>query len=160
MEGKSYDGVYTDWVHTWRKWKNAWCESGDPVVQFCIQVITRDRKYTPENHAEFTRALGETVGLSRVNRDSTITVSTGLNVLSTISSTLRVDEFGIVTFKLSLFPRRDILRVVLCLENLGYGVIHDGGRVFSRDYIDSQDSSQKRMPLRDDPVWRYVLYEK
>ena len=157
MEGKSYDSVYSDWVHTWRKWKHAWCESGDPVVQFCIQAITRDRSYTPEDHAEFTGALCETVGLSRMNRDSTITVSTRSNVLSTISSTLRVDEFGIVTFKLSLFTRSDILRVVLCLENLGYGVIHDGGRVSSRDYTQSQDpSSQKRMPVRDDPVWKYV----
>lgn len=156
MEGKSCDSVYADWVSTWRKWKHAWCESRDPVVQFCIRAITRDRIYTPENHAELTEELCRSVGSSRMGRDSTIIVSTRSNVLSTISSTLRVDEFGIITFKLSLFPRKDILRVVLCLENLGYGVIHDGGRVFSREYNDSQDPSQKRMPLRDDPVWRYV----
>lgn len=157
MARKPGDSTYMEWISTWRRWKSSWCESRDTVVSFTVKAIVKGGNYTPNDHANFVDILKERIGHSRIEKDSTITISTECPTPSTIScDNLKLDEFGILTYKLSFFSRREILQIVKCIEIVGNGVIHDGGRILSIGYNTGKDTSLKSLPYRDDPVWNFV----
>ena len=153
------DSEYIEWLAKWNKWKFSWCDSTDVIVHFQIKAMGKN-KYSPSNHADFTQALCNSIGPSRIGRDSTITITTTYSPVPAeiTCDNLTRDEFGIVTFDISFLARQDILRVALCLEELGHGVIHDGGLVFSNKYnMDETERVVKRkMPHRNDPVWKFI----
>lgn len=152
----SNDEVYVDWISKWRLWKKAWCESDEPVVEFYMKFICKQRTYNPTDHADFTSEISRSIGSSRVDKSGVIQVSNGAVVLPTIY-TVNQDRLGIVTLRLSFFSRPEILTIAVVLEKLGHGVLHDDGRVTSSsNSYSNDDKSPRKMPFRDDPVWAII----
>lgn len=159
MNTRTNDEVYVDWMTKWRMWKNAWVDCEEQIVDFFIKFISKNKQYSPIDHAEFASHLNDYIATCKVDKSGNIEIHNQSTVLPQIEllspSSSDQDRFGIVSLKLGFFTRRDILKVTLILESLGHGVIHDDGRIVSRDY--SNDSmSPRRMPCRDDPVWNIV----
>jgi len=152
------DSGYIEWLGKWENLHFNWCVSDEVVVQFIIRAIIK-KKYTPDKHADFARAISESIGTTRICKDSTITVCTKYSPVSASITCdgLKADEFGIVTFTINFLSRPDILRVCICLEELGHGVIHNGGIVSSNGYNppDTRDAKRK-MPHRCDPIWSHI----
>lgn len=149
MPSSHNDRVYADWMSKWRLWKHAWCESDEPVVEFYLQFISKERVYGPVLHAEFASRVGAS---SIDKKTGVIEVRNGAVVLPTISKVYE-DQFGVVTLKLSFFSRREILSMALVLENLGHGVLHDGGIIVGSSV---KTMNPRKMPCRDDPVWLII----
>ena len=153
------DSEYIGWLNKWNKWKFEWCESTEVIVHFQIKAIVKG-KYTPEKHSYFTQLLSGSIGPSRMGRDSTITINTAYSPVSAeiTCGNLSRDEFGIVTFDISFLARQDILRVALCLEELGHGVIHDGGAISSKGCVidDTERGIKRKMPHQSDPIWKFI----
>lgn len=163
MDVAPNDELYVDWITKWRLWKKAWCESDDPVVQFYVQLISKDGVYTATHHAELADGLAKSIGPPTIDQNGVIEIRNGAVVLPTIYTTTNAinrcqDRLGIVTLKLSFFSRPEILKVVLVLEDIGHGVLHDNGRVVSSRYANSIETPRK-MPWRDDPVWAIIVRE-
>jgi len=150
---------YVEWLSKWSQWKFQWTESTEVVVHFQIKAIVKN-KYLPDDYANFVHLLSDRVAPSRIGRDAVITINTKYSPVPAeiTCGNLARDEFGIVTFDISFLARQDILRVAKCLEDLGNGVIHDGGSIISNNYnIDANERNVKRkMPHRNDPVWMFI----
>ena len=149
------DEIYFDWMSKWRLWKKAWCECDEPVVNFYVKFIVKGCKYTPNDHADLAAEVGKFIGTSRVDKGGIIEVHNKSVVRPTISKFTGSDRLGIMSLKLSFFSRPEILRIVLALERLGHGVLHDHGRVVSTCYV-NVDENPRKLPVRDDPVWSIV----
>jgi len=159
MNTTTGDEVYEGWIDKWRRWKYMWCESKEPVVNFYVRFLCKDGDYNPEHHACLASKLSDVLGTSRIKKDGLMYITTpqvGVDITIRIIkyNGKYVDRFGIVTFDLSLFLRRDILVLVKTLEYLGHGVIHNGGHIISTDYEVSFKPS--KMPCHDDPVWEFI----
>lgn len=150
---------YVEWMSKWSQWRSEWVESTEVIVHFQIKAIVKN-KYSPTNHADFAHLLSSRVAPSRVCRDSTITIHTKYSPVAAeiTCGNLTRDEFGIVTFDISFLARQDILRVAKCLEDLGHGVIHDGGIISSSDYNVEENPRviKRKMPHHDDPIWAFI----
>lgn len=150
------DELYVDWISKWRLWKNAWCENSEPVVEFYLKFVCKRGSYNPTDHANLAADVSRSIGSSRVDKSGIMEVSNGAVVLPKISLLSKSpDRLGIVTLKLSFFSRPEILKIAVVLENLGHGVLHDNGRVISKNYP-NVDRSPRKMPCRDDPVWAII----
>lgn len=159
MDTSSGDEVYEGWIDKWRRWKHVWCESKEPVVNFYVRFLCKDGHYDPEQHACLASQLSVVLGNARIKRDGLMYIATdsiGDDIIIKIikCNGKDVDKFGVVTFNLSMFIRKDILVLVRTLEYMGHGVIHNGGQIVSSDYEVSFKPS--KMPCRDDPVWELV----
>jgi hypothetical protein len=66
--------------------------------------------------------------------------------------------FGIISYELHDFKRVDILRVVKAMESIGFGVLHNGGIVYSEKESCGEPSERflSKLPHREDPVWFYA----
>jgi len=160
------DATYTGWLNRWRKWKYLWLESTEPVVQFDIRFICREKKLSEEFYGDLSSYMSDRMDKSRIQKNGTIRVHTPymtpafseLEILK-IPNGEKIDGLGIVTIRLNMFSRKDILVIVKIIEDMGHGVIHNGGIVFSsviNEHI--QESSVKnKLPHRDeDPIWDYI----
>ena len=157
MNIRNNDEVYTDWMIKWRLWKNAWSDSDEEIVEFFIQFISNDHKYTPNDHGDLAGSISDSIGLCKIDKEGVIEIHNNSTVIPKISVLFQdklkyTDRFGIVSLRFSFFTRRDILKVALILETLGHGVIHDDGRIISSDY-GNLCKFPKKMPSRDDPIW-------
>ncbi|MEP3710524.1 MAG: hypothetical protein ABJM70_00045 [Ekhidna sp.] len=76
MEEQSAHGVYSNWISTWRKWKYAWCECPDIVVDFYVQIIGKNQSYSPTNHADLAELISNCLGKDNIEKNLDITVST------------------------------------------------------------------------------------
>lgn len=66
------------------------------------------------------------------------------------------DEFGFVSLRMENFRRVYVLKMVMVLKKMGFGVLH--GEVESAGYRtwDSSDRYHSKLPSCDDPIWMYV----
>ena len=166
MEEKNGDEIYHDWLAKWRKWKHAWCNSDELLVGFSIRAIAKNRTYSENDHANLAQELRKFTGSKvSINKCAEIECYVSPSVTSVLTVTTQgkrpgCDRLGVVTFRLSFFTRRNILKVALALEFLGHGVIHDNGRVVSNEYDNScSENLQQKMPYRDDPIWAILMKE-
>lgn len=154
MDSRSNDEVYVDWVSKWRQWKIAWSENDEPLVQFHLKFIAKNRDYSPRDHADFVAEVNDTVERCRVDKKGLIELNTRSTVRKTISVQSE-NQLGVVALKFEFCSRPDILMVALVLENLGHGVFHDNGRVVSSFSV-NEENTPRKMPFRDDPVWEAI----
>lgn len=147
MEFNSKEDVYLDWIKKWRKWRHAWTESDDVVVEFCIQIIPMDGKYSLNDHAELCHQINTTIGRSRISKDGVMEIRHS----TTEESRLRIlHKSTIVVFALDMFKRKDIIVLVKTIECIGHSVIHNGG-IISNSF--DTGSMKYIMPHIDDPIW-------
>jgi len=66
-----------------------------------------------------------------------------------------LDIFGFISYELHNFTRSNVLKTVVAMETIGFGVLHDGGIIGSLDSSIGTPSTRHhtRLPNRDDPVW-------
>ena len=149
-------GVYSDWISKWRNWQYAWCEDTEPVVDFEMRIIVKNKELSLNDMGEISSGISNSIGRARLNKAGEILIRTtsSCEPMLTVKKCADKDEFGIVTLRLSLFSRVNILKTALILEKLGHGVIH--GDVFHDDKKSIKYIRKNVMPLRDDPVWDTV----
>ncbi|AAR26833.1 FirrV-1-A9 [Feldmannia irregularis virus a] len=140
-------GVYIGWITSWRKWKKAWCEDeDDAIVSFDLSFLSKHRRYEPSHHADFVSLLADTFPKVKTDKQGTIELSTGSAIMKTIS-VLHVDRgFGIVTLRMSLCTRPDLLRIALLIESAGHRLLYETRPTISL------------LPYRDDPVWDIIRH--
>ena len=152
--------VYGKWIINWRKWKKYWCDDYEPVVLFHIKFICKNKTFTFNEYAEMS-SFFNCIGKTSIDRKGIININS--KVLSNHFFSVELvkhneeymDNFGIVTFKLHMFTRKQILTIVKIIEQLGYGVIHNNGIVVSCEYEINCNSS--RLPYRDDPIYDCII---
>ena len=165
MEENNGDEIYHDWLAKWRKWKHAWCNSDELLVAFSVRAIAKNRTYSEDDHADLANQICKFTGSKvSINKAAEILCHVSPSVTSVLTVTTpgkrrpACDRLGVVTFQLSFFTRKNILKVALALEFLGHGVIHDNGRVVSNEYDNSCSANiQQKMPHRDDPIWAMMM---
>jgi len=152
------DEIYGRWINNWRKWRFAWCESIEPVISFEIRFISKNGIYTNKEYGELSSYLETCIGKTHIDRDGIMNIhnndvgNNNITVEVVKKSNIYVDKFGIVTFKLNMFPRKCIIILCKTLEFMGYGVIYNNGIIVSSDY-NYDFSIPSKLPERDDPIW-------
>ena len=159
MESTTGDEIYSGWIDKWRKWKHAWFDSNEPIMVFFVRFISKDGKYSNEEHADLSSMISSTIPSCRIKRNGTLSIQNenGSGVCGEIqivsnNKKCYTDRFGIVSLKFDMCIRRDILTTVKAIERMGHGVLHDGGKIISSDYNDFPGRPRK-LPMRDDPIW-------
>lgn len=132
------DAVYLDWITKWRLWKHAWCENDDPLVQHKLCFISRNRNYTSVHHAEIASRIKGPFKVLKIDKNGVVELSSGSATRKAIEIDTIDGDHGIVTLRLILFNRIDVLRLAKIIEQLGHIVL--------REYSDL-------VPYKDDPVW-------
>ena len=143
--------VYAEWMTTWRKWRKAWCESTDAVVNFDLKFLAKNRTYESTHHAHIISLLAGVFPRVRIDKQGVVEVSTGSAVMKTMHIVDNKDSrFGIVILRTSLFTRPDLLRIGLVIEKAGHKLLYD--------FMESDTPSASRafLPYRDDPVWEII----
>lgn len=180
--------TYEPWMKTWRKWKNEWIHSDDHIPCFVVNAIPPDRKYSSHTHKVLSHSIGIICNSqTKINyKENTICVPDGTSMSPSIEfrtkkakdnypSVIRheidindpepsyicldiLDRFGIISFNLMNFKRVNILRIVMAMESIGFGVIHNGGSIRSSMECIGSDSNRYsiKLPHTDDPVWKYL----
>jgi len=103
--------VYGKWIINWRKWKNYWCDDYEPVVLFHIRFICQDKTFTYYEYAEMS-SFFNCIGKTSIDRQGVININSKLLSNHFFSIELvkhneeYMDKFGIVTFKLHMFTRK------------------------------------------------------
>jgi len=150
------DEVYGIWINNWRKWKFAWCDSTEPVISFYVRFICKDYVYTNTEYGDFASYIESCIGKTNIDRNGILNINNhdvGNNNITIEIVKINdkyVDKFGIVTLKLSMFPRKKILIICKILEMMEYGVIYNGS-ITSHDY--NVNFTPSKLPERDDPIW-------
>lgn len=165
MDSNIPDTTYTGWLGRWRKWKYMWTESTEVVIQFDIKFICRQKRVPDDFYGDLSSHITDRIGNNRIHKNGIIRIHTpymnpsfsDLEIVKTPNGKQN-DEFGIVTIRLDMIARKDILKIVRILEDMGHGVIHNGGIIVSSTVKDYNTTSIKnKLPHRDDdPVWDYV----
>ena len=137
--------IYADWIKKWRKWKTAWCDSDDPLLNYRLSFISHKHSYEPRHHAELHNQLCTIFPRVKMDKQGVIEVFT-----QTASKTIQVADidsrFGIVTLRLDLFTRPEILMVGLGIKAAGHRLLYNENNILSMSIL----------PCRDDPIWSTV----
>lgn len=181
--------TYEPWMKSWKKWKHEWIHSDDHISCFVVNAIPPDRKYSSHTHHVLSHTIGIICNSkTRVNyKEKTIIVPDGTSMLPSIEFGTKkardnypfvvkceidmmepetsfenldiLDRFGIISYNLLNFKRVYILKIVLAMESIGFGVIHNGGIVKSSKECVGEESNRYniRLPYTGDPIWRYVV---
>lgn len=149
------EDTYLDWIHKWRKWKNAWYYSEDVVVEFCIQFIPI-KGYNMNHHAQLCSRINDIICRSTINKDGIMIIGYGSGRERTIRILNKCESFNIISISLDMFTRKEILIVAKILEEIGHGVIHNGGFISTGFDIGNR---KYKMPFREDPIWDMVILD-
>jgi hypothetical protein len=178
---------YEAWMKEWGTYKFNWIDSTETVDSFVINAIPPDNKYSTMLHFELALEIERWFGCkTRINqkerriemhdgshlRPSVCfhdkkacsrypwAVEYGMRVGPMTATTDPIDVvsgFGFVSFRLDDFRRVCVLKIVLLLKSMGFGVLH--GVVSSKtDSVGEPSRSHlSKIPRNDDPIWKYVL---
>jgi len=112
------EDTYLDWIHKWRKWKNAWYYSEDVVVEFCIQFIPI-KGYNMNHHAQLCSRINDIICRSTINKDGIMIIGYGSGRERTIRILNKCESFNIISISLDMFTRNAIQR----RSYMGYGYV-------------------------------------
>jgi len=143
-----------------------WTESTEVVVQFDIKFICRQKRISDDFYSDLSSHISSRIGKNSINKEGVIKINTPymnpsfseLEIVNTPSGG-KSDDFGIVMLRLNMFARKHILTIVKILEDMGHGVIHNGGIIVSsvaKDYTPKTLIKNKLPHRDDDPIWDYI----
>ena len=178
--------MYEAWMKQWNTYKFNWIESDDVIDAFVLNVVPPDKKYSTMLHFELTLEIDRSMGFkTRINqKEKRIDIQTGsplkpsiyfhnegvcsrypwtvdygmtVNSMTATTEPLDIqDDLGFVALRLEDFRRVYILKIVMIMKRMGFGVLH--GVVESGKHVVGGSSKRfhSKIPNVDDPIWMYV----